>query len=136
MLRRNLALNPALTRIRAIEAAATASERSLEVPLRESYATSKGRDGASPRTVTVPGVPIGVILGEMPRVDLLKIDIEGGEYEILRAISTGAWETIREVRMEFHAGLQDLPQLFESHGFRVTASLGVRQGLLNASRVR
>lgn len=137
MLRRNLALNPALSQIELCEAAATPSEPTFELSLRNPYAELAGdrSHGPKPDRISVPGVPIGELLSGLARVDLLKIDIEGGEYGVLRAIPPDAWPKIGGACLEFHQGLQDLPQLFESRGFEVTASLGVRQGLLVASRV-
>jgi len=137
MLRENLALNPTLRQISLIEAGVTADGSPLELPLSTPYATvSRGAPlAAPPETVKVPGLAVARLLEMVPKVDLLKVDIEGGEYAVLRAIPSDGWTRIGAVRLEFHRGLQELPELFESHGFEVTASMGVSQGLLFALRV-
>ncbi len=136
VLRRNLALNPELLQIELCEAAVTPHESKFDLLLRIPYAELAGDRTRGPPATRIPvaGVPIGELLSGLTRVDLLKIDIEGGEYEILRAIPADAWTKIGAVCLEFHQGLQDLPALFEGHGFEVTASFGVRQGLLLASK--
>ncbi|MEP6802452.1 MAG: FkbM family methyltransferase [Acidobacteriota bacterium] len=56
--------------------------------------------------------------------DLLKIDCEGGEYDILFGASAEALSRVRHIAMEFHDGItahshEDLVPYLESHGFRV-----------------
>ena len=57
-------------------------------------------------------------------VNFLKIDCEGGEYDIVRGLPPAYWERIERVAMEFHelAPEQDhreLVELLDSQGFRV-----------------
>jgi FkbM family methyltransferase len=71
------------------------------------------------------------------RVDLLKIDCEGGEYEILRALQPQDWERIDRVAMEFHElhptqRHQELVQILKSQGFYVE----VRKPLLEYHLMR
>ena len=137
MLRRNLALNPTRDRIEVVEAAATPDGASVDFSIGSPYsaALGTGPDAGASRHVPVPGVAIGQLLDRFERVDLLKVDIEGAEYDLLRAVSPERWTRIRSVRLEFHRGLQDLPTLLEAQGFRVVASVGPPQGLLFAERV-
>ena len=56
--------------------------------------------------------------------DLLKIDCEGGEYEILFGASDAALARVRHIAMEFHDGIaahshEELVPYLESRGFRV-----------------
>jgi len=135
-MRRNLALNPSLSGIVPLEAAVTPNGAPIDLPLTSRYAAGSGAGGvvSLPPIVRARGVALEDLLSEFDRVDLLKIDIEGGEYEILSGLPAEGWPKIRAVRMEFHRGLQRLPALLEAHGFSVRASLGVEQGLLYAER--
>jgi hypothetical protein len=54
--------------------------------------------------------------------DLLKLDCEGGEYEILDSLPTDLWPRIRRIRMEFHRGPEGwdserLATLLKDRGF-------------------
>jgi FkbM family methyltransferase len=56
------------------------------------------------RTLSVPCVSLAGILDShaLERVDLLKMDCEGAEYEILYGTPDQHLERIREIRMEYH----------------------------------
>lgn len=72
---------------------------------------------------TVPSVQLRRLLDEEARVDLLKIDIEGGEHTVLMDCA-GALERVDRVFVEYHSfshrsqHLSDLLGLFEHEGFR------------------
>jgi FkbM family methyltransferase len=59
------------------------------------------------------------------RIDLLKMDIEGSEYEVLCSISDQGWKSIQRVAVEFHEfpsltieeGRRVLEELFRERGF-------------------
>ncbi|HET7104866.1 MAG TPA: FkbM family methyltransferase [Terracidiphilus sp.] len=55
------------------------------------------------------------------RVDLLKLDCEGAEWEILK--QEMRWETVRNIRMEYHTWhggtLEDVVALLAARGFRI-----------------
>lgn len=52
--------------------------------------------------VTVPAVNIDTLIEEH-NINKLKVDIEGGEWEVLRGMTK--WEPIQEIIFEFHKGL-------------------------------
>ena len=64
--------------------------------------------------------------GELAHVDILKMDVEGAEYDILAATAQEVWRSISEVRMEYHnldrerRNVARLKQLLTSQGFAIT----------------
>jgi FkbM family methyltransferase len=63
---------------------------------------------------------------DLPRIDLLKIDIEGAEMDALRGIAEPNWRRIRQLAMEVSPGhkgsLDELIQRLRARGFaKVTA---------------
>ncbi|MEA5554215.1 FkbM family methyltransferase [Anabaena cylindrica UHCC 0172] len=63
-------------------------------------------------------------------IDLLKIDVEGEEYEVLKGIEEKHWSKIKQIIGEFHdkAGrLEKVKTLLSKHGFTIT--LEKREGL-------
>jgi FkbM family methyltransferase len=65
---------------------------------------------------------------------LLKLDVQGMEYDLVEGVSDDGWGRVESVILEFTNGPQRLRERLESVGFRVTASAGER-GYLRASRV-
>jgi hypothetical protein len=64
---------------------------------------------------------------DVPVVDLLKIDVEGAEWEVLQGIRREDWPRIRQVVMEVHdvAGrLTRVRRLLEDEGFVVAVEAG------------
>ncbi len=62
------------------------------------------------------------ILGEfeVPRVDLLKIDVEGSEWEVLAGLQSAHWPRIRQVVVEVHdveGRVAEVEELLRGHGF-------------------
>jgi FkbM family methyltransferase len=72
--------------------------------------TSTHGGGAPARTVSVPGCSLDTLCRDfgIAQVDLLKVDIEGAEYEVLRAFS--GLPTTRAVIGEFHPHLAGCSQ--------------------------
>lgn len=71
-------------------------------------------------------VPISNIIHEsqIDRVDLFKIDVEGCEGEVLLGIEPKDWPKIRQVVVEVHSSVKNLPDVSEkreTQGFQVTA---------------
>ena len=56
----------------------------------------------------------------IPRIDLLKIDVEGAELDVLRGIEEEDWPKIKQIAMEIHysENLRDeTKKLLHSRGF-------------------
>ena len=63
-----------------------------------------GRYHQEPVRVTVSSAPLAKILDDfqLPEVNFLKMDCEGGEYEIFRGMSRECWQRIERIALEFH----------------------------------
>jgi len=68
----------------------------------------------------------------LPRVDLLKLDYEGCEYDVLSSLDTETLMKIRAIFLEYHDGPRNLPQLLADNGFRVKAENNKHQGYIQA----
>lgn len=56
----------------------------------------------------------------VPRIDMLKIDVEGSECDVLSGLESALWPRIRQAIVEVHdvAGrVDDVARLFREHGF-------------------
>ena len=53
-------------------------------------------------------------------IDFLKMDCEGCEYKVLRSISEGYFSRILNLNLEYHHGLQDIPELLNRDGFNIS----------------
>lgn len=69
---------------------------------------------------------LGALMDEfgLERVNFLKVDCEGAEYDMFRGLASEHWNRIDRVAMEFHELRPgdrhgELVSLFQSHGFRV-----------------
>jgi FkbM family methyltransferase len=86
----------------------------------------------------VPGISLGQLLRDhaVERVDLLKIDCEGGEYAILESTPADVLSRIRNIVFEYHdidgfwAKLKSVKQRLRREGY----ALHMRRGLVSASR--
>lgn len=86
----------------------------------------------------VPGISLGQLLRDhaVENVDLLKIDCEGGEFEILESTPAEVFSRIRNIVFEYHqidgvwAKLESVKQRLRQAGY----SLERRGGLISASR--
>jgi len=55
-------------------------------------------------------------------IDLLKMDCEGCEYSILNNSNREIFEKIKSIEMEFHNGIQNLPEVLKENGFTIQIS--------------
>ncbi len=82
-----------------------------------------------PIVVDCPLRTLSEIIAErsVPRIDLLKIDVEKSEYDVLCGIEESHWDLIRQVAMEVHdidGRICAVNQLLVGHGFRTTTVQG------------
>jgi FkbM family methyltransferase len=84
-------------------------------------------DSAVEAAVPVPAVTLGQVFeaNAIGICDFLKIDCEGGEYDILFQAGTDALGRIRHIAMEYHEGVtpfshRDLVAFLEEQGFTTT----------------
>jgi FkbM family methyltransferase len=69
----------------------------------------------------------------LSRIDLLKMDCEGCEYEILRSLSKETFASISKIGLEFHNGPQDMLAILKKTGLSLKF-VGVNKGILLASK--
>lgn len=76
--------------------------------------------------VKVPCRSLGSLIDEydLRRVDYLKVDCEGAEYELFRQLAPEHWDRIERIAMEFHElhpgdRHGELVSLMQEHGFHV-----------------
>jgi natural product biosynthesis luciferase-like monooxygenase protein/FkbM family methyltransferase len=57
---------------------------------------------------------------DVNQIDLLKIDVEGSEFDVLSGIQDADWHRIKQIAIEVHsrAILKRIASLLEAHGFR------------------
>jgi FkbM family methyltransferase len=77
-------------------------------------------------SISVPTVSLASVLerGGIDRCDLLKVDVEGGEYDFVPAVQPETWSRIDRVVMEIHNVEEGKPNVvvttLEANGFRVS----------------
>jgi FkbM family methyltransferase len=145
-LRKNVALNQlGNVTVHAAAVSATSGEAVLHVGGRRGSGTNSllrehvaGYEGASVSVRTERLDDLVAAVGG--RVDLMKMDVEGAEYEVLHGVSAETLRAIRRIVLEYHAaaGLEsdlvaaDLQKHLEQHGF--ACSVAKERCLLFASR--
>ena len=68
-------------------------------------------------------------------INFLKMDCEGCEYRVLRSISEEYFSRILNLNLEYHHGLQDIPELLNRQGFDISRTKGNKlMGYIKASR--
>ncbi|HLY29308.1 MAG TPA: FkbM family methyltransferase [Aggregatilineales bacterium] len=90
------------------------------VPVRHAALQASETAGA----LTVKAVTLDEAMQEIGQCDFLKMDCEGGEYDILFHASDQALAHIRHISMEYHDNMtpythDDLAKFLDSHGFQV-----------------
>jgi FkbM family methyltransferase len=86
-------------------------------------------------SIPVETTTIGILLSQFSPegIDFLKLDCEGGEYDIIRSLSREVLGKIKVIVMEFHDGAQDLPRILSRAGFAVDSDGGT-VGYLRAQK--
>lgn len=69
----------------------------------------------------IPTVSINDFMNQnnLDRIDLLKIDCEGAEYEILPALSEKSIQGIKEIKLEFHGPLAPINNWMKDNNFNI-----------------
>ena len=103
---RNVAINGLDGTVRCFNSAVAGDARSRKLFLNTEkfwFPTLVEPDGAT-GSVVVPCTTLASIVDDngLERVDMLKLDCEGAEYEILYNTSDACFARIREIRMEYH----------------------------------
>lgn len=77
----------------------------------------------SQKEVFVEKISFKEFLKKLPKIDFLKLDCEGAEYEILFSLSKKELEKIKKISMEFHNYGQhtgiDMAKFLNKNGFKV-----------------
>ena len=82
-------------------------------------------DAAKVEIIQAKGYTLAQVfeLGKVERCDLLKVDIEGAEYELFEKITPGMWAKISRVVMEVHKDAthseKQIVQILERNNFKV-----------------
>jgi FkbM family methyltransferase len=130
LLQENLRLNPRTTRgnVKAFPYAIGSQGGSMQLqlvtpePVQHSTATENAtRDSVSVRSITLDQVFAELT---MTRCDFLKMDCEGGEYDILFNANAATLGKIKHICLEHHDGVTpyshaDLIRFFEKNSFQV-----------------
>ena len=141
-LRQNIA-DSRLTNIQTYQraVAASAGERTLVVDCSEWGLSSFYRNSDHKQQVSVKCTTLDIVLDEVGRCDLLKLDCEGSEYEILQGCSPETLSRVKRIVGEYHEwpGIkgtgQELCRLLESCSFRIDRfeAFGIGSGLFCAT---
>jgi len=114
-------------------------------------ASGRADQSAAEKSIVVQQMPLSRIMDEygVTRVDLLKIDCEGSEYEVLRSLDAGHWASIDRVVIEFHdfggdRNHRELLEILQNNGFDAevmhtimesfSALVGARVGIIWAKK--
>jgi FkbM family methyltransferase len=121
--------NVALNKLRNVEAQPCAiaekpGSLALNIGIGEAVQHSTTQTGAN--TIEVQAITLQQVFDEheLDRCDFLKMDIEGGEYAILRSVDTDLLKRVKRIALEYHdntpAGKHDeLVRLLQDSGFKV-----------------
>jgi len=141
--RRNVERSPFSGRITLLPVAAARQDGTVQlrtpgsVPNAASLAPAPAAEArwAFDRTIAVAARSLdALVLGSAPDgVGLLKLDVQGAEYDLVASLSEAAWGLIDAIVLEFTDGPRGLPDLLRAHGFETSTSGGVR-GYLRGTR--
>ena len=114
-LKRNLSINALEERVTAFQSAVASrnGSRKLAVSVSQLNAFDDLRDGASHQVVSCTTLQEIRREHALDRLDLLKMNCEGAEYEILGACSRADYDGILNIRLEYH-NLDDVSRNGES----------------------
>lgn len=67
----------------------------------------------------VESINLSSILSVEKNINLVKLDIEGSEFEVLETLTDIEFSKINQFFIEFHSSPKTLVEILETHGFRV-----------------
>lgn len=101
-------------------AVAASSGRRMRFPKNASAYNSFLRGVSSVEFELVKTIGLKGIMGKIDRLDLLKMDCEGAEWEILNGAGHDVVDRIDAIRMEYHLGQRDqIAAFLQSNGFSI-----------------
>jgi FkbM family methyltransferase len=125
LLQQNVALNN-LRNVAAEPCAIADKPGSLALNIGMGEAVQHSTTQAGATTIEVQAITLQQVFDEhgLDRCDFLKMDIEGGEYAILRSVAAELLKRVQRIALEYHdntsAGQHaELVQFLQSHGFQV-----------------
>lgn len=138
-LRRNVADNDLADRVSVTAAAVAGEEGFVRFSDNGAGSALNGRAVAD-EGIPVPATTFDAIVAEVGSPELVKIDCEGGEYDLVFASSPHSWAAVQRVVLEFHPdpehGWPQLRDWFAAAGMQVDAIVhaGEAQGTAWLSR--
>jgi FkbM family methyltransferase len=125
LLQQNVALND-LQNVEAQPCAIAERPGSLSLNIGIGEAVQHSTTQAGVNAIEVQAITLQQVFDEhgLDRCDFLKMDIEGGEYAILRGVDADLLKRVQRIALEYHdntpAGQHaELVRLLQSHGFQV-----------------
>ncbi|MCL5068758.1 MAG: FkbM family methyltransferase [Thaumarchaeota archaeon] len=123
--RRNIGLNNLGDRIKLVEAALSGSEGFVRFkcyPHLPNAGEINNSDDATGQTIEVKAVTVGSVMRDfkLPKIDLLKMNCEGAEYDVIESLSKQTANLIDEIRLEFHSGPEKLIPILERLGYSIS----------------
>jgi FkbM family methyltransferase len=104
--------------------------------LKPAEGLSKAMDFGHSKQIQAKTVTLQTLIQKysLPRVDLLKLDCEGCEYDVLTSLDPETLMKIRAIFLEYHDGHRNLPKLLSDNGFSIKAENSKHQGYIRARR--
>jgi FkbM family methyltransferase len=138
---RNIDAGGLSSRVRSAQVAlgGQAGERTLYVH-KFSEATSLLATLDGETQIAVPAVTLRTLIADsgFPRVDLLKIDVEGAEWEVFESLRQGDLDSVATLLVEWHPvsghSYIELAERIRDHGFEVAVESFASQAFLVAIR--
>jgi FkbM family methyltransferase len=125
LLQQNVALNN-LRNIEAMPCAIAERPGSLALNIGIGEAVQHSTTQAGAQMIEVQAITLQQVFDEhgLDHCDFLKMDIEGGEYAILRGVDAGLLKRVKRIALEYHdntpAGKHDeLVRLLQANGYQV-----------------
>lgn len=127
LLKQHLADNQ-ITNVKIIEGAIAGTSGRRQLILSQdshNHRLSDGEKDSKITTTTIRAYSLNDLLNSLniSRVGLIKMDIEGGEYEVFEGLKLEDYEKIKAVIMEYHQtdgrNYHEIETLFREHGFGV-----------------